>query len=113
MPILISSLEMAELARKLAKMRFNRARAHVRRMDRHVNLDYFRIAVGPEYRTRYSLPGKNLLITLVEQREDLGRPDSLGNHRVRYKYVEARVEPLPADHPVLDHEETLVSGEVL
>ena len=91
--------EMEQLARKLAAMRFNRAKGHIRGMDKHGRIELFRVAVGSEeWLTRFALPTKNLLITLVEQKEAYGPPSDEGYRRTRFKYVEARVEPLPLNH---------------
>ena len=96
MPVLYSATEMEELAKKLAKMRFNRAKGHIRGMDKHVRLETFRLAVLPgEWQTRFALPTKGLWITLVERKEERGLPDDQGHHKMRFKYVEARVEPMP------------------
>jgi hypothetical protein len=96
MPILLSTAEMNELAQKLAKMKINRARGHIRRMDRNGRLELFRDSVGPRWLTRYALPNKGLWITLVEQKEDYGAPDDHGYRKTRFRYLEAIVAPLPA-----------------
>ncbi len=96
MPILYSTAEMDELAKKLAKMRFNRAKGYIRGMDKHVRLELFRVIVGSdEWITRFALPTKGLWITLVERKEEHGLPDAQGHHKMRFKYIEARVEPMP------------------
>ncbi|MCC7450529.1 MAG: hypothetical protein IT324_24130 [Anaerolineae bacterium] len=96
MPIVMSVVEMNDLAQKLAKMSFNRAKGYIRGLDKRANLDMFRVAVGVgEWHTRFSLPTKGLWITLIEQHEEYGQPDNWGHRRVRFKYIEARVEPLP------------------
>jgi hypothetical protein len=96
MPILTSSIEMQDLAQKLAKMKFNRAMWKVRQMDRHVRLDMYRISVNfDEIHTRFALPGKGLWITLIEKQENVGHPNTWGHRKQRFKYVEARVEPMP------------------
>ncbi len=96
MPILPSKTEMDEIARKLAKMKINRARAKIRGMDQHTRIELLRVIVGTDqWITRYALPTKGLWITLVEQKEEIGTPDNHGYLKTRFKYVEARVEPLP------------------
>src|SRR5579859_7829792 len=91
--------QMTKLAQKLAKMRFNRAKGYVRGMDKHSNLELFRVAVAPgEWITRYALPDKDLLVTLVERKEEYGPSNDLGYRKTRFKYVEARVESLPESH---------------
>ncbi len=96
MPVVLSKLEMDELAQKLAKMKINRARANVRGMDPQARLDLFRVSVGSNrWITRWSLPTKGLRIMLVEQKEEYGDPDDHGYRKARFKYVEAMVEPLP------------------
>ncbi len=96
MPIVMSVVEMNDLAKKLAKMSYNRAKGYIRGLDKHANLDMFRVSVGSgEWHTRFSLPTKGLWITLIEKHEEHGRPDDQGHHKMRFKYLEARVEPLP------------------
>jgi hypothetical protein len=57
------------------------------------------VAVGTgEWLTRYALPTKGLLVTLVERKEPFGLPNNLGYMQTRFKYVEARVEELPTSH---------------
>ncbi len=104
MPVLLSTAEMAELAQKLAEMKFNHAKGYIRGLDREAKLELFRVIVGHDsWITRYALPNKGLWITLVEKKEDYGPPDDRGYRRTRFKYVEALVEPLPtfayADNP--------------
>jgi hypothetical protein len=97
MPVLLSTAEMAELAQKLAKMKINRARNHIRRLDRNGKIELYRDSVGyNRWLTRYALPNKGLWITLVEEKEDYGPPSDLGYRKTRFKYLEAIVEPLPA-----------------
>lgn len=96
MPIVMGTFEMEQLAAKLAKMRFRRAQAHIRHLDKKCKLDIFRVAVGPEWHTRYTLPTKNLRVTLVERHEWYGEPTDRGLRKARFKYLEARVEPIPA-----------------
>src|SRR5215813_817389 len=94
MPVLISISEMNELAQKIAKMRFARAKGYVRGLDKLSRLDIFRVAVGTgEWHTRYALPSRGLWITLVERKEEFGLPNTFGYRRMRFKFVEARVEP--------------------
>src|SRR6266436_7615800 len=91
--------EMEQLARKLAAMRFNRAKGHIRGMDKHGRIELFRVAVGTnEWLTRFALPTRDLLITLVEVKEEYGAPNEMGYRNTRFKFVEARVEALPPNH---------------
>lgn len=100
MPVLMSTLEMQELAAKLAKMRLWRAKWTAYGMDKQSHYDMWRVAVGTdEYHTRLTLPNKGLRITFVERREQQGQPNDRGLVRVKYRYVEARVEPVPAPTP--------------
>ena len=99
MPGTMTVDEMNKLAQKLVKMRFNRAKGYVRGMDKGSDIELFRVAVGTgEWLTRYALPTKGLLVTLVEQKEPVGPPNDRGYQRTRFKYVEARVEELPNSH---------------
>ncbi len=97
MPIVPSTTEMNELANKLAKMRYNRAKGYVRGLDKHAKLELFRVAVGTnQLHTRFALPTKGLRVTLIERKEDYGAPNDHGYLKERFKYLEALVEPLPA-----------------
>jgi hypothetical protein len=96
MPVLISEAEMNELAQKLVKFNYRRATWRIRAMDKHVRLDMYRMSVGyNELHTRFALLGKGLWITLIERQEDFGLPNTWGHRKQRWKYVEARVEPIP------------------
>jgi hypothetical protein len=96
MPVVISAAEMNELAQKLAKMKFNQAMWKVRQMDKATRLDMYRMSVGyDQAHTRFALPNKGLWITLIEQSEEFGLPNTWGHRKRRWKYVEARVEPIP------------------
>jgi hypothetical protein len=96
MPVLLSTAEMNDLAQKLAKMRFRRAKGYIRGMDKHSHLDMYRVAVGTdEWHTRWSLPTKGLWITLIEKKEEYGPPNGMGRRKIRFQYVQARVEPMP------------------
>jgi hypothetical protein len=96
MPVLLSTAEMSELAQKLAKMKINRARRHIRQLDKQTRIELYRDSVGERWLTRYALPNKGLWITLVEQKEEYGPPNDLGYRKMRFTYLEAVVEPLPA-----------------
>lgn len=93
MPVIMGQHEIEELARRLAKMRFNRAKWYIRNLDPKCRLDIFRVAVGDEWHTRYTLPTLNLRITLVEKHEAVG--NAKRGIKARFRYVEARVEPIP------------------
>src|SRR5258706_1549834 len=96
MPVLYSTAEMSELAQKLAKWRFGRAKWHIRGMDKRSNLELWRNALEPgRWVTRFALPTLGLLITLVEIKEEYGAPNSRGYRKNRFRYVEAHVETLP------------------
>src|SRR5258708_6241675 len=99
MPVMTTE-QMTKRAQKLAKMRYARAKGHIRGLDRGTNLELFRVAVGTdEWLTRYALPAKGLLITLVERKEEFGAASEMGYRKTRFKYIEARVEELPTPHP--------------
>lgn len=96
MPVIVGEVEMRDLAQKLIKMRFARAKGYIRSLDKKRRLDFFRISVGAqEIQTRFTLPTLGLRITLVERHELTGAPNYLGLRRTRFRYEEARVEPLP------------------
>ncbi len=96
MPVIMGSVEMNDLAQKLAKMRFRRAIGHIRSLDLKRRMDMFRVVIGAnEWHTRYTLPTKGLRITLVERRQEHGEPNFQGYRKTRFKYIEARVEAIP------------------
>jgi len=87
--------EMNALAQKLAGMSYNRAKGHIRSLDRQGHITQFRNAFTPgNWITRFELPNKKVMITLVEQHEEYGPADDLGHRKMRFKYVEALVEAL-------------------
>jgi len=99
MPVLTSNIEMSDLAKKLAKMRYWRAKWYTYGMDKKAHYDLYRVAVNTsEYHTRLSLPTLGLRVTFVE-RVDTGTPNNRGLVKTRYRYVEARVEALPKPAP--------------
>ncbi|PJF37071.1 MAG: hypothetical protein CUN49_02215 [Candidatus Thermofonsia Clade 1 bacterium] len=93
MPVIMGQYEIEALAKRLAKMRFNRAKWYIRNLDPKCRLDIFRVAVGNEWHTRFTLPTLNLRITLVEKHETQG--EHKRGLKARFRYVEARVEPIP------------------
>ena|SRR5258706_4876465 len=97
MPVRVGTAEMEDLAQKLAKMRFTWAKWYIRwRVDKQARLDMYRLAVGTDqWHTRFSCPNKGIRITLIERKETVGSPDSHGYRKTRFKFLEARVEPLP------------------
>ena len=99
MPVLTSKFEMSDLAQKLAKMRYWRAKWYTYGMDKKAHYDMFRVAISSsEYHTRLSLPTQGLRVTFIE-RVDTGSPNARGLVKIRYRYVEARVEALPKPAP--------------
>ncbi len=105
MPVLMSSVEMQDLAKKLAKMSYWRAKWTTWGMDRKAHYDMHRAAVAAnEYHTRITLPTKGIRVIFVERKEQKGGPNNRGLVRIRFRYVEARVEPIPEPPKV---EETL------
>ena len=96
MPVLMSSAEMSQLAQKLAKMRYWRAKWYSWGLDKKAHYDMWRVALRTEeWHTRLTLPNKGIRITFVEKKVQVGRPNSAGLVQTRYRYVEARVEPTP------------------
>lgn len=96
MPVVVGQVEMNDLAQKISKMKYNRARNYIRRLDKNVRLDMLRVSIGNEILTRFALPDKGLWITLVEAPEDRGLSER-GMNRIRYNFVETRVEPIPSN----------------
>ena len=100
MPVLTGRVEMNDLAQKLAKMRFWRAKWYTYGLDKKAHYDMWRVSVGTqEYHTRLTLPTLGLRITFIERKEQVGQPNSRGLVKMRFRYVEARVEPLPTPAP--------------
>jgi hypothetical protein len=101
MPVLMSSVEMQDLAKKLAKMRYWRAKWTTWGMDRAAHYDMHRVSVSVnEYHTRITLPNKGIRVVFVERKEQQGEPNNRGLVRVKFRYVEARVEPIPEQRSV-------------
>lgn len=77
-------------------MRLWRAKWTAYGMDKKSHYDYWRVVVGDnEYHTRLTLPNKGIRVVFVERKED-GQPNDRGLVKVKFKYLEARVEPIPA-----------------
>src|SRR5258708_40138994 len=91
--------DMKALAEKLARMRFNRAKGYIRGLDKHGRIELFRVAVGTnEWLTRFALPTRDLLITLVEVKEESGAPNEMGYRNKRFKNAEPRAKELPPNN---------------
>jgi heterodisulfide reductase subunit A-like polyferredoxin len=86
--------EMQELADKLIKMKVNKARGYTRRLDADVVVQMMRVGVGHEILTRYRLPNRGVVVTLVE--EEHTKPAGGNGDKLKAvpAFVEARVEPL-------------------
>ncbi len=96
MPVIMGEVEMRDLAQKLIKMRFARAKGYIRGLDKKCRLDYYRNSIGDgKYETRFTLPTLGLRITLMQRHEVTGAPNFQGLRRTRFRYEEARVDPLP------------------
>lgn len=96
MPVKMSNVEMDDLAKKLAKMKFRKAVWYIRQLDKHVRLDLYRSSVNDgELHTRFALPEQGIWITLIEQKVIKGQPSARGNVRQQFNYVEAQVQPIP------------------
>jgi hypothetical protein len=95
MPVLTGTAEMQDLAQKLVKMKFNRAKAYLRHLDRKSKIEMFRDSVGyQEIHTRFALPTKGMRVTLIEKKEYVGPVLRHGFRRSKFTFLEARVEPL-------------------
>lgn len=98
MPVLMSMVDMQDLAKKLAKMRLWRAKWTAYGMDKKSTYDMWRVAVGSEeFHTRMTLPTKGIRIIFIERKQE-GTPNAKGLVKVKFSYTEARVEPVPV-HP--------------
>lgn len=86
--------QMQELADRLIKMPFDKAKNHVRRLDKQGQLVMWRVGVGGEIQTRYRLHTLGVLVTLVEQAHDEPIDDAHDKLRFAPRFVEARVEAL-------------------
>jgi hypothetical protein len=88
--------ERQNLAERLAKVSYKKARAQVRSLDTQAKLKYWRNAIKHEWHTMYELPNMGLRVTLVEipVREPISKQGPNGVHLVSVdpQYVEARVE---------------------
>jgi hypothetical protein len=82
-----------ELAERLAKLSYKKARSEIRKLDPNANLKYWRNAIGAEWHTAYELPNEGIKISLLEkpEREAIYQSALVTATPV---YVEARVEPL-------------------
>jgi hypothetical protein len=93
----MGTVEMQDLAKRLAKMRLWRAKWTAYGMDKQSHYDYWRVVVAnDEYHTRLTLPNKGIRVIFVERKED-GQPNDNGLVKVKFKYLEARVEPIPPE----------------
>jgi hypothetical protein len=86
--------EMQELAEKLVEMPVNKARGYTRRLDDDAVLKLMRVGVGQEILTRYQLPNKGVVVTLVELAKSRELGDELNRIKIEPEFVEARVEAL-------------------
>jgi hypothetical protein len=113
MPATMSTDEMEKLAQKLAKMKLNKAKWYVRRLDKQSVIELFRTAVGvDQWVTRFALPNKGLLISLIETKKDVGAPSDLGYRNTQFTYVEALVEALPDNHRLDNRGNTTRSADL-
>ncbi len=96
--------EREALARELAAMNVGKARGKLRRMDPNVRLRFMRNAQETgEYLTRIDLPGKGVIVTLVErEKEEQTASDKPGSAKIRFKseydLAEVIVDPLPENN---------------
>lgn len=86
--------QMQELAERLIKMPFDKAKNHVRRLDQQSQLVMWRVGVGSEIQTRYRLPTLGVMVTLVEQAHEEKIDDEHDKLRFAPRFTEARVEVL-------------------
>ena len=89
----MNAKEQQELAERLAKLSYKKARKEIRKLDPDANLKYWRNAIGAVWHTAYELPNKGIKVSLLEKPE---REPILQSYMVTAKpvYIEARVEPL-------------------
>lgn len=89
----LNQTERENLQRELRGMKFNKARARIRRLDPKVRLAYIRNVqnVG-EWATRYDLEGIGTRVTLIENYQ----PHPKGARvKADFELVDVIVEPLP------------------
>jgi hypothetical protein len=91
--MILSEQDQQELAQKLAKMNYRKARKEIRRLDPEADLKIWRNAVGPETHTMYELPTFGIRVILVEERHGKTKEGRKGI-MMNYLYTEARVEPI-------------------
>ncbi len=90
-----------QLAKRLSAMKLKQVRNEIRALDPDADLKFHRNAIWGEYHTRWVLPNAGVSITLVEKMDTQdsnkrigGGPRGLKAQKIRFRYVEARVEPL-------------------
>jgi len=89
----LNSQQRDELLDELVKMKFNRAKGKLRRMGG--KLDVFRNVQNPgEWMTRYELPDRGTIVTLIEDRDGPEGGPSVRD-KVKYNLVRVIVEPTP------------------
>jgi hypothetical protein len=86
-------------------MRFWRAKWYTYGLDKKAHYDMWRVSVNTnEYHTLLTLPTLGLRVTFIERKEQVGQPNSRGLVKMRFRYVEARVEPVPPLAPQVTEE---------
>ncbi|MBN1963890.1 MAG: hypothetical protein JW910_04550 [Anaerolineae bacterium] len=90
----LTEQDMQKLAEELVEMPFRKAARKARMMDPDVQVQQWRVAVGPEVRTKYNLPNLGVAVTLVEQFDSSPMQSHYDKQKVKEELIEARVEPL-------------------
>lgn len=85
-----------QLRNDLLQLSYRAAKGRVRNMDPNSRLRVWRNAQrSGEWHTTYDLPGLGTRVTLVEVIDPAPTSDRI--YRRNYSFVDARVEPLPAN----------------
>lgn len=93
MPYFLNAEEREKLQSELVKMKFNRAKGKLRRMDKKAKLGTYRnVQNSGEWMTTYDLPSLGVHVTLIESR-NLGTDDPNMRVKPNYDMVRVIVEP--------------------
>lgn len=89
----LNQTEREKLQQELREMKFNKARARIRRMDPKVRLAYLRnVQNTGQWATRYELESLGTRVTLIEDYQ----PQPKGARvKADFELVDVIVEPLP------------------
>jgi uncharacterized hydantoinase/oxoprolinase family protein len=90
----LSEKDMQDIAEELIKLKVNKARQRVRRLDADSKMQMYRVAVLGELLTRFNLPNLGVNVTLVEIQHTEPKDDGTDKLIPEPEFVEVRVEPM-------------------